>query len=91
MECPGSSQSLTGDLPSRLKSSSEFFVFVGVISFLYCIVAMVYYICFEDPAKYGPGGAGRDLASFSTVVSYISLLVGGFTVRLGRGGGVKLP
>ena len=57
------------DLSSSLKSSSEFFVFVGVISFLYCIVAMVYYVCFEDPAKYGPGGTGKDIKSFATVVS----------------------
>ena len=56
-------------LPSSLKSSSQFFVFVGVISFLYCIVSVVYYVFFEDATKYGPGGTGRDVKSFATVVS----------------------
>ena len=62
-------------LPASLKSSSEFFVFVGVISFLYCIVAMVYYVCFEDPAKYGPGGTGRDIKSFATVDFAVTVLL----------------
>ena len=62
-------------LPSSLKSSSEFFVFVGAISFLYCIGAMVYYVCFEDPAKYGPGGTGRDIKSFATVDFAVTVLL----------------
>ncbi|XP_028398396.1 synaptophysin-like [Dendronephthya gigantea] len=63
------------DLSSVLKSSSEFFVFVGVVTFLYCIVAMVYYVCFEDPAKYGPGGTGRDIMSFATVDLAITIIL----------------
>ena len=58
----------TESLASSLKSSSQFFVFVGVISFLYCIVAVAYYVFFEDATKYGPGGTGRDVKSFATVV-----------------------
>ena len=75
-KCKNNTRPGTGEpikLPSSLKSSSEFFVFVGVISFLYCIVAMVYYVCFEDPAKYGPGGTGRDIKSFATVVRHINI------------------
>ena len=62
----------TTSLPSVLKSSSQFFVFVGVVSFLYCIGAMVYYVCFENPAKYGPGGAERDFKSVATIVSFLA-------------------
>lgn len=66
------------DKINDFKSKSEFFVFVGVISFFYCIVAMVYYVFFEDPAKYGPGGTGRDLKSFSTVDFVVTLILAFF-------------
>ena len=71
--CAGQSRGQQG-LNTNFKSESEFFVFVGVVSFLYCIVALVYYISFEDPSKYGPGGSGRDIKSFSTVVRQLAYL-----------------
>ena len=60
------------DLESyALDSKYEFFVFVGVTSFRYCIAAVIYYVCLENPAKCGPGGTRRKLKSFATVVSNI--------------------
>lgn len=55
-------------LGSDYKSESQFFVFVGVVSFLYCVVAAVYYVSFEDPEKYGPGGTGTSIKSFAVLV-----------------------
>lgn len=65
----------TVDLDSKFKSESQFFVFVGVISFLYCIVALVYYVALEDPAKYGPGGVGRTIISFATVDFFVTMVL----------------
>ena len=50
---------------STSNSTSEFFVFVGVTSFLYCIVAVIYYVCF----------ANHDCTGFDIVVSPIQKLI----------------
>jgi hypothetical protein len=61
------------DLPSSLKSSSEFFVFVGVTSFLYCIFAMIYYVrrCYKDSADDESEDKEKEVECFPIVVSYI--------------------
>ena len=61
------------NLPSVVKGSAIFFTFVGVVSCLYCIVAVFYYTFLEDPKKCGPGGTGRDIKSYATVVSLLLL------------------
>jgi len=55
-------------------SSAEFYVFVGVIVFLYCIAAIILYVCFDD--KYY-----RRIPGVRTAVSIHHLHVHVFSVN----------
>ena len=35
-------------LKGKFKSESQFFVFTGVTTFLYCLIASLYYVLYED-------------------------------------------
>ena len=46
--CPGSSPKNVTSPCCDYASFAEFYVFVGVMAFLYCIGAVVLYVCFDD-------------------------------------------
>ena len=54
------------------KSEAEYFVFTGVVSMLFVIVALVYYVLFEDRAKEATS-TDVGLFSFPVVVSFLLL------------------
>lgn len=56
------------------KSESEYFVFTGVVSMLFVIVALVYYVLFEDRAKEATS-TDVGLFSFPVVVSLLLIFV----------------
>ena len=69
--CPGGkAQQTTYPLDSVFKSSSEFFVFTGVVSMLFVLVTLAYYILFEDQDKEA-GSTDIGIFSFPVVVSLI--------------------
>ena len=39
------------NIKGNYKSESEFFVFTGVATFLFCLVALLYYVMFEDQER----------------------------------------
>lgn len=62
------------NLDINYKSESEYFVFTGVVSMLFVIVALVYYVLFEDRAKEATS-TDVGLFSFPVVVSLLLIFV----------------
>ena len=53
------------DIAAKHKSEAQFFVFTGVLTFLYCLFACVYYAMMENPAE---SMYSTDVGMFSWVV-----------------------
>ena len=53
------------DITAKHKSEAQFFVFTGVLTFLYCLFACVYYAMMENPAE---SMYSTDVGMFSWVV-----------------------
>lgn len=62
------------DLDINYKSEAEYFVFTGVVSMIFVIIALVYYVLFEDRAKEATS-TDVGLFSFPVVVSLVSIFV----------------
>ncbi|KAJ7331245.1 hypothetical protein OS493_020028 [Desmophyllum pertusum] len=62
-------------LSINYKSEAEYFVFTGVVAMLFVIVALVYYVLFEDRAK---DATSTDVGLFSfPVVDFIFTIISG--------------
>ena len=61
-------------LPLGYKSEAEYFVFTGVVSMIFVLVAAIYYLFFEDRAK-DATSTDIGLLSFPVVVSLFLLLL----------------
>lgn len=61
-------------LDMNYKSEAQYFVFTGVVSMLFVLVALVYYVLFEDRAKEATS-TDVGLFSFPVVVRFLLFLV----------------
>ena len=72
--CANETKELTEKLTSDInyKSDAQYFVFTGVVSMLFVLVATAYYVFFEDRAK-DATSPDVGLFSFPVVVRHLSL------------------
>ena len=64
----------SAELDMNYKSEAQYFVFTGVVSMLFVLVALVYYVMFEDRAK-DATSTDVGLFSFPVVVRFLLYLV----------------
>lgn len=64
-------------LDMNYKSEAQYFVFTGVVSMLFVLVALVYYVLFEDRAKEATS-TDVGLFSFPVVVRFLLFLVANY-------------